>query len=362
MSYAAAFSPDYTAARARFRSSALALGCTMEEHPIGQRGPDGEELTIDLARLGADAPKRVVIVSSGLHGVEGFFGSAVQAALLEDQLGGWKPPPGCALLLIHALNPYGFAWIRRVNEDNADLNRNFLLPGERYEGSPEKYPELDEFFNPRRRPSALEPFKLKAVFTILKHGMPALKNTLPVGQYDFPKGLFFGGSGPSRTLQILDHELPRWLGRAERVLHVDLHTGLGRWTTYKLFPNREATDPRTRWLEDVFGAKNVEPWAPEKTSYTIRGGMGTWCAHRFPDCLYDEVTAEFGTYNVIRVVEVLRRENMATQYCDPGDAAIERAKALVKEVFAPADSQWRERVVEQGLQIAQRALEAGFET
>jgi len=157
MSNAAAFSPDYTAARARFRSSSLALGCTLEEHSIDQRGPDGEDLTIDLTRMGADAPRRVVIVSSGLHGVEGFFGSAVQAALLEDQLGGWKPPLGCALLLVHALNPYGFAWVRRVNEDNADLNRNFLLPGERYEGSPEKYPELDDFFNPRRRPSVLEP-------------------------------------------------------------------------------------------------------------------------------------------------------------------------------------------------------------
>jgi predicted deacylase len=29
------------------------------------------------------------------------------------------------MILIHALNPYGFAWLRRVNEDNVDLNRNF---------------------------------------------------------------------------------------------------------------------------------------------------------------------------------------------------------------------------------------------
>ncbi|MBW2258811.1 MAG: DUF2817 domain-containing protein, partial [Deltaproteobacteria bacterium] len=83
--------------------------------------------------------------------------------------------------------------------------------------------------------------------------------------------------------------------------------------------------------------------------------------HRFPDCIYDQVTAEFGTYNVIRVVEALRRENMATHYCDPGDAVIEHAKTLLKETFAPADPRWREQVVEQGLQIAQRAIEAGFD-
>jgi hypothetical protein len=28
-------------------------------------------------------------------------------------------------MLIHALNPFGFAWLRRVNEANVDLNRNF---------------------------------------------------------------------------------------------------------------------------------------------------------------------------------------------------------------------------------------------
>jgi hypothetical protein len=26
---------------------------------------------------------------------------------------------------VHALNPFGFAWLRRVNEYNVDLNRNF---------------------------------------------------------------------------------------------------------------------------------------------------------------------------------------------------------------------------------------------
>ena len=51
-----AFSPDYTAARARFRSSALRLGARLEEFPIGQRGPDQEPLT-DVAVLGSITQK-----------------------------------------------------------------------------------------------------------------------------------------------------------------------------------------------------------------------------------------------------------------------------------------------------------------
>ena len=31
-----------------------------------------------------------------------------------------------SIVLLHASNPYGFAWGRRVNEDNVDLNRNFV--------------------------------------------------------------------------------------------------------------------------------------------------------------------------------------------------------------------------------------------
>ena len=37
-----------------------------------------------------------------------------------------KLPEGLAHLAIHAINPYGFAWLRRVTEDNVDLNRNFV--------------------------------------------------------------------------------------------------------------------------------------------------------------------------------------------------------------------------------------------
>lgn len=41
------------------------------------------------------------------------------------------------MLFIHAVNPYGFAWRRRVNENNVELNRSFLLEGETHEGCPE---------------------------------------------------------------------------------------------------------------------------------------------------------------------------------------------------------------------------------
>lgn len=100
---------------------------------MGLPGPDGDELTIDVARFSPQRPERLIVLSSGLHGVEGYLGSAVQCAILEEELEGWTPPDRLAVVMIHALNPYGFAFHRRVNENNVDLNRNFLLDGERFD-------------------------------------------------------------------------------------------------------------------------------------------------------------------------------------------------------------------------------------
>jgi hypothetical protein len=360
MADASSFSPDYTAARARFRSSSMPLGATLETHPIGQRGPDGEELGIDVAMLGDPAADKVVIVSSGLHGIEGFFGSAVQAAILEERLVGFRPPRGHAIVLLHALNPYGFAWLRRVNEDNVDLNRNFLLAGESYAGAPERYAMLDPLLNPQSAPTSVEPFLLKAGWNIAKYGMPALREAVAGGQYEFPAGLFFGGRGPSRTQAILGELLPRLLPRASRVLHVDLHTGLGPWTTYKLLVDHEAGSEGANWLAERFGADHVQPWANTGVSYRIRGGLGTWCKALFPGRSYDVMVAEFGTYANLRVIRALRGENQAHHWGKADDPSTKRAKDGLREVFAPSDRHWRDAVVPQGVAIVDRAMEAAF--
>ena len=194
MSKLAAFSCDYATARKRFRQAAASLGWQLEAHPTDAVGEDGEELTVDVGRSSGGDSERVLVISSGVHGVEGFFGSAVQVALLEQWASATPPSTRCVFL--HGLNPSGFAGLRRFDENNVDPNRNFLLPNERFEGAPEGYTELDAFLNPRRPPSRWEPFIPKALWLVAKHGMTALQQAVAGGQYRFPQGLFFGGLGP----------------------------------------------------------------------------------------------------------------------------------------------------------------------
>jgi hypothetical protein len=233
-----------------------------------------------------------------------------------------------------------------------DLNRNFLLPEEEFAGSPKNYSKFNTFLNPTSPPSKFEPYILQAIWLILKHGMASLRNTLPVGQYDFPKGLFFGGNAPSKTQEILAANLPQWIGNASEVLHLDFHTGLGKWGTYKLLLNTSESYTR---ISKRFGADAVESFSTEGVSYQIRGGLGTWCQNLLPECQYDLLTAEFGTYPAIRVLQALRAENRAHHWGN-SQRNYEWTKHQLVEMFAPASRKWREQSIFQGIEICKQAL------
>ncbi|MDR3634194.1 MAG: DUF2817 domain-containing protein [Isosphaeraceae bacterium] len=351
-----AFSPDYFTARERFRAAVEARGFVVESLSVGLRGPSGEDLTIDVARLGSERPERAVVVSSGLHGVEGFFGSAVQLALLEAGVPGDLLADGDSLILVHALDPYGFAWIRRFDEQNVDLNRNFLINGERYQGSPPAYRQLNGLLNPPYAPSRVDTFWPRALLALAWYGRRSLRQAVAHGQYDFPRGLFFGGVGHSRTYQLLLENLPRWLGSAQEVTHIDFHTGLGEWGTYKLLIDPELGPASFARLVETFGEDAIQVSSSTGISYTTRGDLGPWCQATFPECHYDYVCAEFGTYSPLTVVSALRWENQAHHWGDPGDAATHNAKAWLKEVFVPADTDWRATTLAEGVALVRRAL------
>jgi hypothetical protein len=347
------FSSDYATARERFRQAALGLGWSLESHAVGGVGPNGEELTFEVGCSSGGDRDRVLLLSSGLHGVEGFFGSAVQLALLEK----WRAtaPPATRCVFLHGLNPFGFAWLRRFDENNVDPNRNFLLPGERFGGAPEGYGRLDAFLNPRQPPTWWEPFTLKALCQIARFGMPELRQAVAGGQYQYPHGLFFGGVGPSRTQRLLAENLPLWLEGSRSVAHLDFHTGLGRWGSWKLLLDYPLDEPRRKSLTEWFGPGSFEESDSNGIAYDARGGFGRWCVSRglAPDYLY--ACAEFGTYGPVRVLGGLRAENQAHHWGAPSAGSTARAKSRLKELFCPASIVWRSRVLEQSLDLVARA-------
>jgi hypothetical protein len=357
-----AFSSDYFAARDRFRAAANLLGCRLESQAIESRGPTGEELTIDVARRGPERAERIIVVSSGLHGAEGRFGSAVQTAWLEAcasraMPGDSVPPSGAAIVFIHALNPWGFAHLRRTDQRNIDLNRNFLLPGEQYAGSPALYEKLDPILNPPGPTRRFDFFRARALAALARHGRAAVTEAVAQGQYGFPRGLFFGGTGESEVARLLGLALPRWLGNAERVLHLDFHTGLGAPPKCKLLADFRLSNEQ-RQLCRALGTAIVEPENTPSTFYRSRGGLGRWCRATFPDRQYLLLVTEFGTYPALKVLSALRGENQAHHFCQAGDARLDRAKAALCEVFCPHSDHWRNASLAHGVSLIQSAVHA----
>jgi hypothetical protein len=218
MSAAAHFAQTYAEARQKFVAASAAAGLAVQSHGHPLRGRDGEVLAMDVARFGADDAQRLLVVSSGCHGVEGFCGSGVQHALLTDP--GWHAEAaaaGVAVLYLHALNPWGFSWWRRTTHENVDLNRNFHDFGQPLPENP-GYDELAPWIVPPEWPPGPEAQEAVAGF-VARHGMKGLQAAVSGGQHKHPDGLFYGGTEPTwsqrtcaRCCRRTAGTVPAWAG------------------------------------------------------------------------------------------------------------------------------------------------------
>jgi Protein of unknown function (DUF2817) len=354
-----AFSPDYKTARARFRNAIADQGWAHEAHAVLAPGFADGELSIDVASIGPVNADRLLILSSGMHGGEAFFGSAVQLAWLASLPSSWAPPAGCAIRLIHALNPFGFAMLRRANEDNVDLNRNFLANNDfaaLRELTALEYGLLDRYLNPPRPPSRIDWFPLIFPWMALKFGFPFLRFVMPAGQYSFPKGIFFGGDRHCRTTEVVMNESPRWVGSAQQIFHLDFHTGLGRYGDYHLLASDPPGSERVKLALGYFGKDRVKIDGEVPDGYHNHGDMGEWLSQRFADRNYLYLCAEFGTYNSTRVIGALRRENQAHFFCSPGSPAYQRSKRDLFAAFTPLSPAWRWSAVHRSLELIRTAI------
>ena len=351
------FSADYRTAKHGFCEKAKSAGGRLETIPLDARGPDGDTLGIDIAWFGAAKPRRVLLHSSGIHGVEGFAGSAIQLQLLSD-----LPAllPDVALIVVHVLNPYGMTWLRRSNENNVDLNRNFLdveapaEPSRRFQIAFDSYSKFNSFLNPQS-PPAIDFYALKVVSLILKYGMPVLKQSVVGGQYWFPKGLFFGGKlhgnvvaleqGPAKYQSFLVQSLPS----AERVIAIDVHTGLGKYGEDALLVDQEISA-----LRQMFGGRVTSSDPESGPAYHAFGTLNAMLQRAMPKAEVFAVTQEFGTYSPMKVLHALREEN---RWHHHGAGTLDHpTKRRLKETFYPHDETWRKSVLNRGRELLRQGL------
>ena len=350
------FATEYVTARQRLLDRAEKMELEIETMPISAKGPHDETLSTDFLWIGPSDAKKLILHTSGVHGVEGFPGSAsamwVLDGLATNQL---SLPEDCAMAFAHAINPWGMAWLRRVNEDNADLNRNFLPPGEAYEGEPENYAKLDHLLNPKGMKKGREYYTIRAVWHSFRMGFANAKQAVQEGQYTRPLSLQYGGGKLAESSQNFINWCEKKLTHVERIVWIDFHTGLGPFGIDSLLV-AEGVDEDS--LKTRYG-KRIQPLDPAKgVAYKIRGGIQAGIEARFPEKDWTNITQEFGTIKPIPLLKLARAENRLTQWSGKPPLRLlqsdERRNML--DAFNPRSLKWRKMILQRSRAIIEDAI------
>jgi Protein of unknown function (DUF2817) len=349
------FSDSYAEAREKFLATAREAGAVMNSFALGIRGPDGGELATDVAWLGAADAARVLVTISGVHGVEGFFGSATQIEWLR-RAKATPLPRDTAVAHVHAINPYGFAYLRRTNEENIDINRNWInfdqaLPKNAL------YEELSADLCPAdwsAETQAATGLRLNA--WIGRHSFAVFQQAVSGGQWLHPQGLFFGGVAPSWSRKTLTHIIESKLKSAARVCVIDFHTGLGPYGYAEPIIGRPLTDPafaRTRaWIGA--GAKSL--YGDGSASAAIKGDSMSVLHTLLPQAALDAVALECGIRPINEVALALRADAWLHAHGDLGSRPAKLIKSMLRAAFHSDDPLWQGMALGQGLAACQAAL------
>ena len=328
---------------------------SLEELPVDGFGPAGEPLSISVARLGSPTASHVLLHTSGIHGVEGFVGSALQLQLLAEPP---EIPPHVAIVIIHVVNPYGMAWLRRMNANNVDLNRNFRREGE-FTGASAMYRHLNTWLNPEGPPRHIDAFYLRAVWCVMRYGVEDPRQAIGEGQYSYPRGLFYGGKRLEQESRLILNWVRRDLSFAHRIVSIDVHSGLGPYGIDSLLVDYPAASDRGQVLGRMFGDQMKFDHG-SGVAYRVKGSYLEALERTLPQAEWCSLTQEYGTYGVLRMLKSLRDENRYHHFSSHFDASHPSKRAFL-QAFCPDDPAWRQEVLNRSRTLVERALKLAFE-
>ena len=265
------------------------------------------------------------------------------------------------MLLVHAVNPYGFSHIRRVTEDNVDLNRNFQdfakpLPENA------RYAEIHEALVPADwdGPARAKAEEALAAWRAANGGMKAYQAAVAGGQYAFPDGLFYGGRGPTWSNATFRAIVESHGRSAKRVAAIDVHTGLGP---------RGYGEPLAIVPPDAPGFQRARAWWGDEvtsimngssTSPPVAGPLIGCLAACLPGAEVTAIGLEYGTVELAEVLEAIRGDNWLYARGLPSglrmdDPLARTIKARVRDALTVDADDWKEQVFARAADFARKA-------
>lgn len=251
--------------------------------------------------------------------------------------------------------------LRRFNENNVDLNRNFLTPAEfqqRIAMDPNAFGYVDmlEVINPPGPVSwtTLPTTIYDVVQAELTYGQGATKRAAVCGNYHFPKTIFYGGVEQQASGALLQQFLSEHLDgkKLKQVGVIDVHTGLGPPGVDTLLLNAGAESSQAK---KIFTGGNVaisgEEADPAARGYDgVAGLLCSGMSWMLPkDIKTMCVTQEFGTAPGLVVMRALIEENAMFHYAP--SRRLPYAQKLRDAFYLHRSYQWKSDIIKRGLRV-----------
>lgn len=352
------FSNTYLGARKKFKKYSSKPGIYYDKIKLdGVEGADEEDLYIEIAYIGSPDPTNVLIHSSGIHGIDGFAGSAIQCSILDKHLPG-DIPNETAIVFIHCLNPYGMSHLRLFNENGVDLNRNYdshkLVEKKVVDDA---YTDLRDVLNPPEEPFWWD-FKfyvaiMEALF-VDGYSEDRLRYGIYTGQNTNSKDLFYIGKETQQSYTKILSWLKENFPSVKNIAHLDVQTGFGSYGTDTIFP-LSSDDPDSVNLFKVFNDKLKSNDSNDFSSYEKGGTFKQAVRENWEWSIYNGITQNFGTYADDHKLKSLIQENYF--HNKNKNFSIEHfSKQNLLRTFYPPSNLWKSRVLENGVEAFEKCF------
>ena len=320
---------------------------------------EADDLYIDNLYIPSEKEKtNLIVLTTGVHGMEGYIGSTMLDVFFEEIYPDLDRET-TGILVVANVNPYGMKYYRRYNENNVDLNRNFIIDWDNFDLSSNKeYPKVKDFLQPEGKiGNALwheVGFYLSLGKEALTVGADTVSDALLTGQYEYPEGVYYGGNGDEKSTEYLKGVFAGCLdGEYENIVHIDIHSGYG--PRYNMVIFNSVYDTMTeKETAEAFGYDHII--AHDSESFYATTGDTTDFFYRLREAkgsdkeLYS-TCFEFGTigddfFDTILSLKYTIDENRQNKYPSDSKISSEIVKETYFELYYPTETEWREKTVE----------------
>lgn len=364
----AAYPKTYEASRDRFRrwiNDQKAANPKSAEFTFKVPSQIDQDLTVDVFYVPAErTTKNLIVFMIGVHGGEAYTASAQVNSFLSGQ---WRDLEklSTGLVIVHAMNPYGFKYFRRTTEDNVDLNRNFVSKVESFKDTNTSYEKLQYLLVEPGPVSIFGWHNLsllpRLLFEMLLTSKSVLRDALVSGQREVPEGVFFGGTKFQPQVSFVRDLIAEKAKPYQKIFFVDFHTGYGKRGTLHLLGAEGLVDKHREYTKSVY--TNLQLEVPVQNDvYHTHGDSVSWFSSLFPEKDVAAVCYEMGTTNNQEVLQsfwslqALRFESQGAFHGYDTEEDYQTARQMSVNNFLPEDSQWRSESLLRATEVLQTAL------